>query len=125
VAGFVAYFDADHAEAAAAERAGLAALDFDLDRGGFAWLDVAQLADAEVAMPAGDVEEEVADGSQARRCRGFGGLRADALEGAEADLEDAWPGPVDRRRQQLTVVELARAGEQPHYWAASSHHQLG
>ncbi len=84
MAGRVADFDADHAQAAFAERAGLGSLDLDLDGRRLAGLEVAQLADAQVAVATGDVEEEVADGAEARLGGGFGGFRADALEGAEA-----------------------------------------
>jgi hypothetical protein len=81
VAGFVADFDADHAEAAFAERAGLGALDFDRDRGRLSRAEVPQLADAQIAVTPRDVEEEVADRSDTGFSCCFSGFRADALEG--------------------------------------------
>jgi hypothetical protein len=125
VARFVAYFDADHAQAAAAEGAGLGAQHLYLDGRGFAWFQRSQLTDAQVTVAAGDAVEEVADGADSGRSRGLGGFRPDALQGAQANVEDARTRPVDWGVEQGSPVEVAGAGEGARYWAASSHHQLG
>jgi hypothetical protein len=101
VAGFVADFDADHAEAAFAEGAGLRALDFDRDRGGLSRLEIPELADAQIAVTPRDVEEEVTDGANASFRCGFSGLGTDALQCAQSLVEDARPRPVDGGVEKL------------------------
>src|SRR5215203_287126 len=125
VAALVAYFDAHHAQAAFAEGSGLGALDLNGDGRGFAWLEVPQLTDPQIAMAAGDPVEEVTDGLDSRLRSGFRRFRTDPLEGAEADLEDAGAGPVDGGAEQVRAGRFSDPGEGAHYWAASSHHQLG
>jgi len=125
VTRFVADFDADHTETAFAEGAGLGALNFDCDRCGLAGLEVPELSNAEIAVAPRDVEEEVADGADAGFGRCFSGLRTDAFQCAQALLEDARAGPVDRGIEQIASLQLAGAGEGARYWAARSHHQLG
>jgi hypothetical protein len=121
VAALVADFDADHAQAAFAERAGLGALDFDRDSCGLAGLEISELSDPQVAVAARDVEEEIADGADAGcGCR-FGGFRADAFEGPQALVESARAGPVDGGVEELGARQLAGAGEGERYWAARSH----
>jgi hypothetical protein len=125
VARFVAYFDADHAEAAFAEGARLGALDFYCDGGRLAGLEISQLPYSEIAVAPGDVEEEVAYGADAGFGGGFGGFRADASQRPQPLLQHARARPVDGGVQQGGAVELAGAGEGAGYWAARSHHQLG
>jgi hypothetical protein len=78
-------------------------------------LEVAELPDPQIPVASGDVEEEVGDGAEAGCGGGFGGLGADAFEGAEALGEDAGAGPVDGGVEELGAAQLALAGEGPHY----------
>jgi hypothetical protein len=98
---FVADFDADHAEAAFAEGAGLGALDLDRDRGGLPRLEIPELPNAQVAVAPWYVEEEVPNGADARFRGGFGGFRADAFQRAQSLVEDAGAGPVDGGVEEL------------------------
>src|SRR3954454_17195259 len=125
VARVISDFDADHLEATFAEGARLGPLNFDRDGGGLPGLEISELADAQIAVTARNVEEQVPDGADACPGGGFGGFRADALEGAETLVEDAGAGPVDGGVEELGARQLAGAGEGARYWAARSHHQLG
>jgi len=104
VAGFVAYFDADHAEAAFAEGAGLGALDLYLDSCGLSRLEITQLPDPQIAVASRNVEEEVADGADAGfGCR-FGRFRTDPFQGTEALLQDARAWPVNGGVEQVAAL---------------------
>jgi hypothetical protein len=111
VVGGVTDFDADHAQATFAEGPRLFALDFDLNGGGFSRGDVSQLPDPQIAVAARDVEEEVADGAQARGSCCFSGFRADAFQRAQALVEDAGTGPVDRGVEERRPIQTLGAGK--------------
>ncbi len=72
-----------------------------------------------------EAKEDVGDGADAGFGGGRGELGADAGEGLDRGVEDAGAGPVDGGVAELGAAELAATGEEAHYWAASSHHQLG
>ncbi len=99
--------------------------DFDQDRAGLAVFEIAQGLDSSIAVAMREAVEDVADGVDAGFGRGGGELGADAGEASDRDLEDAGAGPVDGGAEEVGAAQLADAGEGAHYWAASSHHQLG
>ena len=77
-------------------------------------------------MSSRNMEKEVADGADAGFGGRLGGLRADAFEGAQPLLEDAGARPVDGGvRAGRRGSARAAPAKDAHYWAASSHHQLG
>jgi hypothetical protein len=121
VSGFIADFDADHAKAAFAEGAGLRAEYLYRDSCGLSGLKVTQLADTQIAVPPRDVEEQVADGADARFRGCFSSFGPHALQRAQALVEDAGAGPVDGGVEQVAPLELEGAGEGARYWAARSH----
>jgi hypothetical protein len=125
LATVVADFDAGDGHTAFAERARLTAENFNQNGAGLTLFECRQRLDLAVAVAVGEAEEDVGDGAEAGFGRRGGELGTDSVEGLDRGSEDAGAGPVDGGVAELGAAELAGAGEGAHYWAASSHHQLG
>jgi hypothetical protein len=124
-AGLVTDLDREDREAATTEGSRRVGEHLDADRGLLPDLQIADGENSSVSMAVRDAIEQISDGRNPGVGRSLGETGADALERLQRRVKDAGTRPMDRGVKELCPVELGGAGERAHYWAASSHHQLG